>query len=98
VNKVILNWQRSVWEGDQEVVKRSGRDKSVGVVIHICMETAQGISLFSYLYLKLAKMPCLLFFFIFYAFSFTKSEVETGSREAVGTGGSREVVGKGVGG
>jgi hypothetical protein len=38
------------------------------------------------------------FFFIFYAFSFTKSEVETGSREAVGTGGSREVVGKGVGG
>jgi hypothetical protein len=36
-------------------VKRTGRDEPVGVVIHICMETTQGISLCSYLYLKLGK-------------------------------------------
>jgi hypothetical protein len=27
VNKVILNWQRSLWEGEWEVVK-SGRDET----------------------------------------------------------------------
>jgi hypothetical protein len=27
VNIVILNWQRPLWEGDQEVAKRSGRDE-----------------------------------------------------------------------
>jgi hypothetical protein len=37
VNKVILNWQRPLWEGDQEVVKRSGRDESIRVAIHLCM-------------------------------------------------------------
>jgi hypothetical protein len=26
-NIVILNWQRPLWEGDPEVVKRSGRDE-----------------------------------------------------------------------
>jgi hypothetical protein len=36
-------------------VKRTGRGKSVGAVIHICMGTTQGNSLCSYLYLKLAK-------------------------------------------
>jgi hypothetical protein len=36
-NIVILNWHRPLWEGDPEVVKRSGRDESTGVVIHICM-------------------------------------------------------------
>jgi hypothetical protein len=24
---IILNWQRLLWEGDREVVKRSGRDE-----------------------------------------------------------------------
>jgi hypothetical protein len=47
-------------------VKRTGRDEPVGVVIHICMETTQGNSLCSYLYLKLAKMSC----FSFYLLSF----------------------------
>jgi hypothetical protein len=28
MNIVILNWQRPLWEGDQEVVKRSGRDNT----------------------------------------------------------------------
>jgi hypothetical protein len=55
-NIVILNWQRSLWEGDQEVVKRSGRDEPMWVVIYMCMEAMLGISLYSYLYLKLSKM------------------------------------------
>jgi hypothetical protein len=32
VNIVILNWQRPLWEGDQEVVKRSGRDEPMWVI------------------------------------------------------------------
>jgi hypothetical protein len=35
-------------------VKRIGRNEPVEV-IYICMETIQGISLYSYLYLKLEK-------------------------------------------
>jgi hypothetical protein len=38
MNIVTLNWQRSLWEGDSEVVKRSGRNEPVWLVIHICME------------------------------------------------------------
>jgi hypothetical protein len=58
-NTVILNWQRSLWEGDQKVVKRSGRDEPIRVVIHMCMEAMLGISLYSCVYLKLAEMLCL---------------------------------------
>jgi hypothetical protein len=36
-------------------VKRSGRDEPMWVVIHKCMEGMLGISLYSYLYPKLAK-------------------------------------------
>jgi hypothetical protein len=54
VNTVILNWQRPLWEGDQEVVMRSGRGEPVWVVIHICIVTTLGIFLY-YLYLKLEK-------------------------------------------
>jgi hypothetical protein len=48
----ILKQQRSIWEGDQEVVKRSGRDESAWVVTHLCMEAMLGISLYSYPYLN----------------------------------------------
>jgi hypothetical protein len=41
-----------------ERVKRTGRDEPVQIVIYICMETTQGISLCSYLYHKLAKTSC----------------------------------------
>jgi hypothetical protein len=34
-----------------------GRDEPIWIVIHIRMETTQGILLYSYLKLKLAKMP-----------------------------------------
>jgi hypothetical protein len=43
------------------------------VAIHKCMEATLGISLYSYLYLKLAKPLC-LFFIISYVFSSTQSE------------------------
>jgi hypothetical protein len=36
--------------------KRSGRDEPVMVAIHKCMKAMLGISLYSYLYLKLTKM------------------------------------------
>jgi hypothetical protein len=39
-------------------VKRSGRDESIQVVKHLCMEAMLGISLYSYPHLKLAKMLC----------------------------------------
>jgi hypothetical protein len=53
-------------------VKGTGGGKSIGVVIHICMETTQGNSLCSYPYLKLAKITCFSFYLLF--FSSTKSE------------------------
>jgi hypothetical protein len=60
MNIVILNWQRSLWEGDEEVVKKSGRHKSMRVVTHICMEKTQGIFLYRYPHLKLTKHHVLL--------------------------------------
>jgi hypothetical protein len=65
VNKIILNCQRPLWEGDQEVVKRCGRDETMWVSMHKCMEAMLGISLYSYLYLKLAKMLSFLLSLIF---------------------------------
>jgi hypothetical protein len=47
--KVILNWQRPLWEKAQEVLKRSGRNEPMWVAIHKCMEATLGISLHSYL-------------------------------------------------
>jgi hypothetical protein len=54
---------------DQEVVKKSGRNEPVWVVIQICMETAQGISMYSYPYLKLAKMPYLSYYLLWFFFN-----------------------------
>jgi hypothetical protein len=68
-NKVILNWQRPLWEGDQEVVKRSGRDEWIQVVIHMYMEAMLGISLYSCLYLKLQKMLCLSYYLLCFLFN-----------------------------
>jgi hypothetical protein len=53
-------------------MKKSGRDEPVWVVIHMCMETTQGISLYSYLYVKLAKMLC--FYYLLFFFLLQKSE------------------------
>jgi hypothetical protein len=43
-------------------VKRSGRDEPMWVAIHMCMEAMLGISLYSYLCLKLAKTLCLSYY------------------------------------
>jgi hypothetical protein len=46
--------------------KRSGRDEPMWVVMHMCIETTQRISLCAYLYLKLAKTPFLKLSFMFF--------------------------------
>jgi hypothetical protein len=55
-------------------VKRSGRDEPIWVVIHMCMKTTQGSSLYSCPYLKLAKTPFFYYLLWFFFFSSTKSE------------------------
>jgi hypothetical protein len=69
VNKKILNWQRPLWEGDQEVAKRSGREELICVVTHICLEIAQGNFLCSYFHLKLAKTLCFSFHLLCFFFN-----------------------------
>jgi hypothetical protein len=60
-----------------EVVKRSGRDEPMWVVIHTCMETTLGISLYSYLYLKLAKALCISYYLLCFLFNkIRKQETE----------------------
>jgi hypothetical protein len=67
-------------EGDQEVTKRSDRDNPMWVAIHKCMEPMLGISLYSYLYLKLAKMLCLSYYLLCFLFNkIRKEEGRTGS-------------------
>jgi hypothetical protein len=73
-------------------MKRSGRDESIWVVIHMCMEAMLGISLYSYPYLKLAKFR--VFLIIAYVFSSTELEksaekVLPGSEGGGGKEGSR---------
>jgi hypothetical protein len=55
-------------------VKRTGRDEPVWVA----REAMLGISLYRYLYLKLAK--CYIFLIISYAFSSTNSETKRANR------------------
>jgi hypothetical protein len=68
-------------------MKRSDRDESIRVVIHMCMVAMLEISLNSYLYLKLAKTLCVLI--IACVFSSTKLEkrAEQVLLEAGGWGG-----------
>jgi hypothetical protein len=60
-------------------VKRSGRDESIWVVIHMYMEAMLGISLYSYLYLKLAKVSCLSYYLLGLLFNKIGEESRTGS-------------------
>jgi hypothetical protein len=68
-------------------VKRSGKNELMWVVIHMFMEATLGISLYSYLCLKVAKMLCLSFYCL--CFLFTKigeQEGGTGSAQKGGDG------------
>jgi hypothetical protein len=69
-------------------VKRSGRNESIQVVIHMCMEAMLGISLYSYPYVKLAKT---LSFFYCLCLLFNKigDEGRTGSAWKLGDWGDR---------
>jgi hypothetical protein len=75
-------------------MKRTGRNEPIGIVIHICMETTQGDSLCSYLYLKLAKTPCFSFYLLWFLFHKIREwKGGTGSPQ----GGGRELALKGGG-
>jgi uncharacterized membrane protein len=50
-------------------VKRSGSDESMWIIIHMCMEATLGVSLYSYLYLKLAKIVCLSCYLLCFLFN-----------------------------
>jgi hypothetical protein len=65
-------------------VKRSGRDEPMWIAIHMCMEATLGISLYSYLYLKLAKMLCLSYYLLV-----TKLENKRAEQVQPGRGGGR---------
>jgi hypothetical protein len=79
-NKVILNQQRPLWEGYQELAKRSGRNKPMRVAIHEYMEAMLGIFLYRYLYLKLGKTICLSYYLLCFLFNnIREQEGRTGS-------------------
>jgi hypothetical protein len=87
VNIVILNWQRPLWEGDWEVVKRSGRHEPMWAAILKCMEAMLGISLYSYLYFKLAKTLCVSYYLLCFLFNkIEEQEGRTGSAQKWGWG------------
>jgi hypothetical protein len=86
-NIVILNWQRPLWKGTKEPVKRSGRDEPMWAVIYMCMEAMLGISLYSYAFLKLAKMLCLSYCCLCFLFNkIREQEGRTGSVQKWGGG------------
>jgi uncharacterized membrane protein YgcG len=62
------------------------------VVTYMCMEAMLGISLYSYLYLKLAKMLCLSYHLCL-LFNKIGEEGRTGSAWKRGGGGEREGAG-----
>jgi hypothetical protein len=61
--------EATLWEGNWEVLKRSGRHEPVWVVIHMCLEAILGISLYSYPYLNLEKMLCLSYYLLRFLFN-----------------------------
>jgi hypothetical protein len=69
-------------------VKRVGKDEPKWVVIHMCVEAMLGISLYSYLYLKLAKMLCLSYYLLCFLFNkIREQEDRTGSARKQGGAG-----------
>jgi hypothetical protein len=70
------------------IVLWSDRDEQIWVMIHICMETTQRVSLYSYPYLKLAKYYILKI--IFYVFSSAKLENKRAEQNLPGGGGGRK--------
>jgi hypothetical protein len=71
-------------------VKRSGKDESIQVVIHMFMEAMLGISVYNYSYLKLAKMLCLSYYCLCLLFNKIGEEARGSAGSEVG-GREREV-------
>jgi hypothetical protein len=66
--------------GAPEVVKRSGRNEPMWIVIHMYMEAMLGISLYGCLHFKLSKMPCFSYYLLCFLFNiFGEQEGRTGS-------------------
>jgi hypothetical protein len=55
-------------------VKKSGRDEPMWIAIHKYVEGMLGISLYSYLYLKLAKTLCLSYYLLWFLFNKVREE------------------------
>jgi hypothetical protein len=72
-------------------VKRSGRDEPMWVAIYKCMEAMLGISLYSYLYLKLAKTICLVISYVFSSTKFEKKRRGSAWKQGRGAGGTNNV-------
>jgi hypothetical protein len=53
----------------------------MGVAIHKCMEATLGISLYSYLYLKLAKKLCVSHYLLCFLFNIIGEDDGTGSAQ-----------------
>jgi hypothetical protein len=69
--------------------EESGRDEPNWVVIHMCMEAMLGISLYSYLYLKLEKMLCLSYYhlrFLINKIREPKDRIRSAQKQGVGLG------------
>jgi hypothetical protein len=65
-------------------VKRSGRDESIEVVIHMCTEETVGISVYNYPYLKQAKTLCLSYYCLCLLFNKIEEKGRTGSSRGWG--------------
>jgi hypothetical protein len=85
------------WEVDKGGVKRTGRGESPGTARHIGMATAQGNSLSSHLYLKLAKHHVSCLIFIFYIFLLQNRRTGGQNRFCSGCGGAIVTGGRGSG-
>jgi hypothetical protein len=68
-------------------MKRCGRDESMWVAIHKCIEAMLGISMYSSLYLKVAKMLILSYYLLCFLFNkIGEQEGGTGSALKAGVG------------
>jgi hypothetical protein len=64
-----------------EVVKMSGTHEPMWVAIRMCMEAMLGVSLYSYLYLKVAKTLGLSYYRMFSLQKIREQEGRTGSSQ-----------------
>jgi hypothetical protein len=71
---------------DQEVVKRSGRNEPMWVAINKCMEAMLGISLYSYIDLKLVNKIFISYYLLCVFFNKIGEEGRTGSAWKQGLG------------